>query len=83
MPLSEAGLPAEAIVQPNATLADALNEMLQSRYGCAIVVNDSGEHLGTVDFATVSAAIQEMRRDARDRSRAEADELHAAEAANA
>ncbi|MGI8829415.1 MAG: betaine/proline/choline family ABC transporter ATP-binding protein [Candidatus Limnocylindria bacterium] len=83
MPLSEAGLPAEAIVQPNATLADALNEMLQSRFGCAIVVNDSGEHLGTVDFATVSAAIQEMRRDARDRSRAEADELHAAEAANA
>jgi len=83
IPLSEAGLPAEAIVQPNATLADALNEMLQSRYGCAIVVNDSGEHLGTVDFATVSAAIQEMRRDARDRSRAEADELHAAEAANA
>ncbi|MBA4169322.1 MAG: betaine/proline/choline family ABC transporter ATP-binding protein [Chloroflexi bacterium] len=83
MPLSDVGLPAEAIVQPNATLADALNEMLQSRYGCAIVVDHTGAHLGTVDFATVSAAIQEMRRDARDRSRAEADQLHVADAAGA
>jgi len=83
VPLGDIGLPPEAIVQPNATLADALNEMLKSSYGCAIVVYDAGAYLGTVDFATVSAAIQEMRRDARERSRAEADQLHAAGAADA
>jgi len=82
-PLTEIGLPPEALVQPNATLADALNEMLKSRYGCATVVDDAGVYQGSVDFATVSAEIQEMRRDARERSRAEADQMHAAEAAKA
>jgi len=82
-PLMEIGLPPEALVQPNATLADALNEMLKSRYGCATVVDDAGVYQGNVDFATVSAEIQEMRRDARERSRAEADQMHAAEAAKA
>jgi osmoprotectant transport system ATP-binding protein len=82
-PLTEIGLPPEALVQPNATLADALNEMLKMRFGCATVVDAEGVYLGNVDFATVSAAIQEMRRDARDRSRAEADEMHAARAADA
>jgi osmoprotectant transport system ATP-binding protein len=80
-PLTEIGLPPEALVQPNATLSDALNEMLKSRYGCATVVDAAGVYQGNLDFATVSEAIQEMRRDARDRSRAEADELHAARAA--
>jgi osmoprotectant transport system ATP-binding protein len=82
-PLIEIGLPPEAIVQPNATLADALNEMLKMRFGCATVVDADGVYLGNVDFATVSAAIQEMRRDARDRSRAEADEMYAARSADA
>jgi osmoprotectant transport system ATP-binding protein len=77
-PLAEVGHRAEAIVQPNVTLADALNEMLVSRVGCAIVVDESGAYQGTVDFATVSGEIQTMRQDARDRSRAEADEMHAA-----
>ncbi len=79
-PIAEVGHPPEAIVQPNATLADALNEMLKSRVGCAIVVDQAGAYQGTVDFATVSGEIQEMRRDARDRSRAEAEQIHAAEA---
>ncbi|MGI8657919.1 MAG: ABC transporter ATP-binding protein [Candidatus Limnocylindria bacterium] len=79
--LTELGLPPEAVVPPHATLADALNEMLKSRYGCTIVVDGSGAYLGTVDYATVSNEIQEMRRDARERSRAEADELHAAQEA--
>jgi len=81
-PLAEIGLPPEALVQPHATLADALNEMLKSRYGCATVVNATGVYIGNVDFSTVSAAIQEMRRDARDRSRAEADEVRPAAATN-
>jgi osmoprotectant transport system ATP-binding protein len=75
-PIGELGHPAEAIVQPHTTLGDALNEMLTSRVGCAIVVDGSGGYLGTVDFATVSSEIQTMRQDARDRSRAEADEIH-------
>jgi osmoprotectant transport system ATP-binding protein len=82
-PLASAGHAAEAIVQPHTTLGDALNEMLTSRVGCAIVVDEAGAYLGTVDFATVSGEIQTMRQDARDRSRAEADEMHAAGHADA
>jgi len=81
LPLSEIGLPSDAVVQPQATLADALNEMLASRFGCAAVVDGSGAYLGSVEFGTVSAIIQELRRDAREQSRAAADELHAAQAA--
>ncbi|MEJ7741221.1 MAG: hypothetical protein WKF73_01000 [Nocardioidaceae bacterium] len=39
--LSRLGLPAEAVVQPNATLSDTLNEMLSARYSTAIVVDSS------------------------------------------
>ncbi|MBA3778241.1 MAG: betaine/proline/choline family ABC transporter ATP-binding protein [Chloroflexi bacterium] len=82
-PLAEIGLPSDAVVQPHATLADALNEMLKSRFGCVAVVDGSGAYMGSVEFGTVSSVIQELRRDARERSRAEADELHAAGAVNA
>jgi osmoprotectant transport system ATP-binding protein len=82
-PLAEMGLPPEALVEPNATLSDALNEMLKSRYGCATVVDADGVYQGNLDFATISAAIQEMRRDARDRSRAEAGMVHDVPAADA
>jgi len=78
-PIAELGHPSEAIVQPHATLGDALNEMLKSRVGCAIVVDAAGAYMGTVDFATVSGEIQAMRLEARERSRAEADEIHDAE----
>ena len=82
-PLTEMGMPPEALVQPNATLSDALNEMLKSRYGCATVVDGGGVYQGNLDFATVSAAIQEMRQDARDRSRSEAEQVHDARKAGA
>ncbi|HVL54373.1 MAG TPA: betaine/proline/choline family ABC transporter ATP-binding protein [Vitreimonas sp.] len=78
VPLSQIGLPSDVVVQPHATLADALNEMLASRFGCAAVVDGSGAYLGSVEFGTVSGVIQEMRRQAREQSRAEADQLHAA-----
>jgi osmoprotectant transport system ATP-binding protein len=81
MPLEQIGLPSDAVVQPHATLADALNEMLASRFGCAAVVDDNGAYLGSVEFGTVSSIIQELRREAREQSRAAADELHAAQAA--
>jgi osmoprotectant transport system ATP-binding protein len=64
-------------------LSDALNEMLKSRYGCATVVDAAGVYQGNLDFATVSAAIQDMRQDARDRSRAEAEQAHEARKAGA
>jgi len=61
-PLREIGLPADAVVQPNATLSDTLNEMLTARYSCAIVVDSSGAHQGIVDIDTINEAVRSMRR---------------------
>ena len=75
IPLDQAGMRPEAIVEPHATLQDALNQMLDSSHGAAVVVDSNGAYLGAVDFATVALAIQDMRREARDQLRAEAVEL--------
>jgi osmoprotectant transport system ATP-binding protein len=75
IPLDQAGMAPEAIVEPHATLQDALNQMLDSSHGAAVVVDGQGAYLGAVDFATVALAIQDMRREARDQLRAEAVEL--------
>jgi len=50
-----------AMVRPEATLRDALNEMLLSRVGCAVVVDAAGAYQGVVDLPTIMTAIQEMR----------------------
>jgi osmoprotectant transport system ATP-binding protein len=55
------GLEARAIVEPHATLADALNELLTSNGGCAIVADSQGAYLGVVDLETIMAAIRVMR----------------------
>jgi osmoprotectant transport system ATP-binding protein len=55
------GLPHEAQVEPQATLADALNEMIVSNAGCAVVVDGGGRYQGLVDIDTVMQAIQGMR----------------------
>ncbi len=60
-PLSEIGLPAEAIVRPTATLGDTLNEMITARYATAIVVDDMGSYLGIVDIETINEAVRGMR----------------------
>ncbi|MPZ60201.1 MAG: betaine/proline/choline family ABC transporter ATP-binding protein [Propionibacteriales bacterium] len=70
-PLSEMGLPADAIVQPLATLSDALNEMLTARYACAIVVDSDGAFIGTVDIETINEAVRGMRHAERARLRAQ------------
>jgi len=57
------------MVQPETTLNGALNEMLNSSFGSAIVVDRSGAYQGIVDIETIMTAIQAMRRDARDRAR--------------
>jgi len=80
IPLDQAGLEPEAIVEPQATLQDALNQMLDSSHGAVVVVDGSGSYLGTVDFATVAAAIQLMRTRARDEARAAVEELAGADA---
>ena len=72
--LSEVGLPPRAFVEPQATLADALNEMLTSNYGCAIVVDGAGAYQGTVDMSTINETIRSMRTAAREHYRDEARE---------
>ncbi|MEU6205440.1 betaine/proline/choline family ABC transporter ATP-binding protein [Micromonospora musae] len=67
--LDRVGLPAAATVEPHATLHDALNEMVTSRVGCAIVVDDQRRYQGIVDMRTVMRAIDEMRESVQARDR--------------
>ena len=62
--LEELGLPAQSIRQ-NATLYDALNEMLNSLQGATAVVDEDGAYHGVIDIETVAVAIRAMRQDAR------------------
>ncbi len=59
--LSRIGLSARALVEPHATLADALNELITSNGGCAIVVDGKGVYQGVVDLETIMAAVRTMR----------------------
>ncbi|MGH8929147.1 MAG: ABC transporter ATP-binding protein [Egibacteraceae bacterium] len=68
-PLERVGLPVTSVA-PQATLADALNELVTSRVGTVAVVDGSGVYRGTVDMSVVMAAAETMRRAARDESRA-------------
>lgn len=67
--LDRVGLPATATVEPHATLHDALNEMVTSRVGCAIVVDDQRRYQGIVDMRTVMRAVDEMRESSQARDR--------------
>jgi len=67
--LRELGLPAEAVVQPNATLSDTLNEMITARYSTAIVVDSNNAYQGIVDIDTINATVRTMREAERDRLR--------------
>ena len=60
-PLDRVGLPARALVEPHATLADALNELITSNGGCAIIVDGRGAYQGIVDLETIMAAVRTMR----------------------
>ncbi|HEY4003920.1 MAG TPA: betaine/proline/choline family ABC transporter ATP-binding protein [Pseudonocardia sp.] len=70
--LSDIGLPL-AMVEPQATLSDTLNEMITARYSTAVVCDSSGEYQGVVDIDTINEAIQGMRTAERSRLRAEGD----------
>ncbi|MCM4082713.1 ABC transporter ATP-binding protein [Paractinoplanes hotanensis] len=54
--LSTAGQPVAAVVEAGATLSVALNEMLTSNAGVAVVVDRSGAFQGLLDFEAVMVA---------------------------
>jgi osmoprotectant transport system ATP-binding protein len=60
-PLLEVGLPARAKVEPQATLSDALEEMLLGSAGVAIVVDGQGAFQGILDVDKIIESIQSMR----------------------
>lgn len=65
-PLLEIGIPAQAIVEPIATLRDALDEMLDSNAGQVIVVDTDGSYTGVVDLEALISSIRRMRSDAKE-----------------
>ncbi|MTV26119.1 betaine/proline/choline family ABC transporter ATP-binding protein [Nitriliruptoraceae bacterium ZYF776] len=60
-PITEMGLPARALVEPQATLSDALEEMLLGSAGVSIVVDGRGVFQGIVDVDDIITSIQTMR----------------------
>ncbi len=80
-PLGEAGTEPLAQVDPQSTLHDALNEMLTSYHGAAIVVDGDGTYLGVIEIETVTTAIKSMRDEARRRYRGEDDDARSEEVA--
>ncbi len=80
-PLGEAGTEPLAQVDPQSTLHDALNEMLTSYHGAAIVVDADGTYLGVIEIETVTTAIKSMRVEARRRYRGEDGEARPEEVA--
>lgn len=69
--LDEVGLPPAAIVEPRATLSDALNELIAARYAVTLVVDDMGAFQGVVDIDQINEAIRTMRASAVTEARAE------------
>ncbi len=59
--LTEVGLPAEAMVEPQATLADALDGLISSNTGCAVVVDGDGAYQGRVDLETIITVVRAIR----------------------
>ncbi len=59
--LSRLGLPAAALVEPHATLSDALNEMITGSAGVAMVVDGRGAYQGLVDMDTLMINVRSER----------------------
>jgi len=70
-PVPELGLAATPAIEEQATLFDALNEMLNSLQGAAAVVDSEGVYRGVIDIELIASVIQSMRADARRRYRGE------------
>jgi len=64
-PLVGLGAPVVAKVEPQATLHDALEEMLSSNAGCTVVVDGHGAYHGVVAAETLVEAVKAMRAEAK------------------
>ncbi len=64
-PLADLGRRIKASVEPQATLRDALDEMIQSSHGSLVVVDGGGRYLGCLDIETVTSVIHRMQETAR------------------
>ena len=60
-PGSDAGQPVTATLDTRSTLHEALNQMLASRTGLAVAVDEDGISRGVVDLETLSKAVVSMR----------------------
>ncbi|MEX2290490.1 MAG: ABC transporter ATP-binding protein [Mycobacteriales bacterium] len=59
--LRRLGLPVVALVEPHATLSDALNELVTSNAGVAVVVDGRGTYQGLVDLDTLMTSVRSTR----------------------
>ncbi|GAA1820064.1 ABC transporter ATP-binding protein [Planosporangium flavigriseum] len=66
--LDGVGIPV-AVVEPRATLQDALDAMLGAGCGASVVVDDDGRYRGVLDIESLMRAIRDMREVERDRDR--------------
>lgn len=63
-PLGEFGPEVRATVLPNATLHDALEELLMSNAGQAVVIDERRRYQGIVDVGSLADVLKRMRADA-------------------
>jgi osmoprotectant transport system ATP-binding protein len=63
--LASAGLEVTSTVPPNATLHDALEEMLRCSLGCTVVVDEKRRYSTILDITQLTAVVQRMRDEAR------------------
>ena len=64
-PIDQAGHPVMAKVTPNATLHDALEEMLLSNAGQAVVVDSAGRFEGILDIERLADVLKRLRSQAK------------------
>ena len=68
--LDQIGVEPRAVVEPHATLSDALNEIITARYVVTLVVDGRGRLLGVVDIEQINEVIRTMRASALAQARA-------------
>ncbi|MGO1399374.1 MAG: betaine/proline/choline family ABC transporter ATP-binding protein [Brevibacterium yomogidense] len=59
--LDQIGSAPQAVLEPRATLSDALNELVAARYAVTVVVDEQGRYQGVIDFDQLNEAIRSMR----------------------
>jgi osmoprotectant transport system ATP-binding protein len=64
-PLDQLGPRVQAKVPPNATLHDALEELLMSNAGQAVVIDNHGAYLGILDVERLADVLKRMRSEAK------------------